>query len=822
MNSSIRQSAPTEPAAAMWLQHTLLLLLCLLVLGGCARSEDSDSSGTGIQDPVTQEDPVVDPPVNDPPSNPPMSDAAAFSLHLHPVLIDTANGCVGCHADTQDPAFANAGAQAAYDVVIAASLVNLSTPDGSMLYQRPAMDRHNCGDDANCDQIAAAMLAGIQAWAAEVANPPPPPQDPPEDEMPPPVDPDPPMDPPPMTDVMVFESTLYPLLRDAANFCVSCHGVAQIPAFAVEDVVAAYNTLISQQKVDLDNPANSRIYLRPSADRHNCGGETSCDAIAAVFLAGIQDWADQRVVEEPPVAAIKSAAVSMADAQDAAGARVEDAVFALFTFEEGTGNTATDTSGVGTPIVLQLEGTTWEPNGGLRNVSGKAQASLADSQKLFNRISASGEYTVEAWVTADNNDQDGPARIVSYSLDTGQRNFTMGQNALYYVFRNRSANTGNNGTPQLEALQQEVSTALQHVTMTFDPANGRRIFVDGQLLEADNQADTLAWNDQQIFLLGNEVTNNRLWQGVFHMVAMHDRALSQAEVAQNFDVGLGTLQSLRFDLTAMFGANAYIDMLFQPVSSNGYMFAEPRFGGDVSGVTVKNIRIAVNDSIPVAAQAFRRVDNNNVQPGTLLSPLGAVIPTALGADQDQFHLEFEVLGNNLGLAEDVAPALPPTPLPDVEEPDIGVRSFSQLNDTMSAVTGVDANNNTVRTLYEELQGQLPANTDVLSFNTSHQVAIQRLATGYCQVLVGNNGTCNAFFGSCDIDAAGKDAVSDVLFDNFVGNNIGVQPAKDAVRTEIVSLIDDLGCANGCVGDVARTTLGAACAAVLSNSALTVN
>ncbi len=835
-------SIHTNTRLPSWLAHLMMALLFTLILTGCVRNEDAVGSsdtpptetpapgdgdtpsdpppGDSPADPPPADPSPDDPPADDPPAN---LDFQAFSLNLHPVLVDAANQCAGCHGATQAPMFANADAQSAYDVVVVNTLVDLAAPATSMIYVRAAIDRHNCGNDASCDQIAANLLAGIQGWAGDMTNPPAdPPMDPPEDEMPPPVDPDPPMDPPPMTDVMVFETTLYPLLRDQANFCVNCHGVAQIPTFAVEDVMSAYNVLISQQKVDLDIPANSRIYLRAAEDRHNCGGEASCDQIAATFLAGIQAWADQRVVDPPAAEAIKSGVTNFAESEEAAASRADDALIAFFAFDEGAGTIATDTSGVGAPIVLDLEGMEWQPGGGVRNVNGKAQASLADSQKLFTRITATGQFTVEAWVTADNNDQDGPARIVSYSLNTQQRNFTMGQNALYYVLRNDSTGTGDNGTPQLEALGREVSTALQHVVMSFDPVNGRRIYVDGELFAEDDQGATLEWNDQQILVLGNEVTNNRLWAGVFHMVAVHERALNPVEVQQNFDAGLGNIRSLRFDLTAEFGLDAYIEMLFQPIGGNAYLFAEPRFGGSVSGITIRNVRIAVNDSIPVAAQTFRRVDVEGAGPGTLLSPQGAVIPMADGIDQDQFHLEFEVLGARQGLAEPISPALPPQPLADVPEPVIGVRSFSQLNDSMASVTGVDPENNAIEALYDEIQGQLPATNDVLSFGPSHQVAIQRLATGYCDEVVSNAGSCADMFGTCAIDQAGKGAVSDQLYNRFIGVNLDSQPAQDTVRTEIVSLIDDLGCANGCTGAEAQTVLTAACAAVLSTSALTVN
>ena len=92
-----------------------------------------------------------------------------------------------------------------------------------------------------------------------------------------------------MTEQALFEATLYPLLVDTANFCVSCHGNGQDPTFASPDPTTAYNAIVSQQKVNLANPELSRVYLRPRDDRHNCGGVMECDRIAADFLAGIQD-----------------------------------------------------------------------------------------------------------------------------------------------------------------------------------------------------------------------------------------------------------------------------------------------------------------------------------------------------------------------------------------------------------------------------------------------------------------------------------------------------------------------------------------------------
>lgn len=631
-------------------------------------------------------------------------------------------------------------------------------------------------------------------------------------------------------DVALFEQTLFPLLRDSNNFCVSCHGANQIPTFAVADVTTAYNILTSQQKVDLNNPQLSRVYQRPKIDRHICGGDASCDRVAADFLAAIQNWKQQREAAQqttPPggggaVAAAKSATTSFAEAVDGGTARVEDHVIAKYVFDEGSGDVAMDSSGVGTPMNLQLSGTEWVDGGGLRNVSGKAQASLADSQKLLDMIVPTGQFTVEAWAIAENTTQDGPARMVSYSIDTTNRNFTLGQNAIYWLLRNRTDGSSNNGTPNLEALDPQVDTVLQHIVGTFDENVGRKVYINGALAIEDNQPDTLRWSNDRIFVLGNEITDNRLWKGVLKLVEIHNAALTDAEVLQNYQAGTGNIKTLRFDVADAVGSPAYIEMQASQLDSAAYVFANPTFVSDATGVQVKNIRIAVNDSVPVADQAFRRVDTTVAQSGQVLSPLGSVIPVAMGPDLDQFHLEFQVIGNAVGQAEPPVPSSPPAPVPDVPEPDLGVRTFSQINDSMSSLTGIDANNSNVADSFSTLRDSLPSTSDLLSFSAAQQIAIQKLATTYCGEIVNDTTQCSNFFGQCQINGNAKDQVATTLYDKLIGTNIATQPASADVTTEVVRMIDDLGCTNGCTGTEAQTVLNATCAAVLSSGAVTIN
>ena len=642
------------------------------------------------------------------------------------------------------------------------------------------------------------------------------------DSTPEPVDPNQPEEPPQLADQVVFEQTLYPHLRDPANFCVNCHEATQIPTFAAADPTVAYTVITTQHKVDINNPMLSRVYQRPAVDRHNCGGPEICDRIAADFLAAITSWSGQAMPPIPPAGTVlMSATTDLSSGLANASDRVTDSQIALFEFQEGDGDVAMDSSGVGTAIALQIDGMEWV-EGGLRNVAGKAEANVADSQKIFDAITTSGAYTIEAWVVAANNSQDGPAQVVGYSSEATTRNFSLGQNALYYQLRNTTDASNANGEPVLEAVIRQVEPVLQHVVATFDASVGRKMYVNGELDVEENSPATLAWTSDQVLVLGDESTGEHTWQGIFNLVAIHSRALNETEVAQNYLAGAGTFDTLSFDVSAIIGSPSSIRMQVAPLDDASYVFAAPVLVSDVTPVRVKNIRIAVNGNVPVAAQAFRRVDVTAQTSGTRISPLGAVIPIDMGPDNDRFHLEFEVLGNRTGLAEPIAPASPPQPLPDVAEPRAGLRTFSQINNTMAALTGVDPGDAAVRTRYSELRDTLPPTFDLLAFSAAQQIAIHQLATQYCGVVVDDATRCSEFFGSCAIDAAGKQAVADTLYERFVGQNLSVQPDSAAFTSAIVGVIDDLGCTNGCVDATAETALQASCAAALSSGAVTIN
>jgi hypothetical protein len=124
----------------------------------------------------------------------------------------------------------------------------------------------------------------------------------------------------------------------------------------------------------------------------------------------------------------------------------------LFDFRRDHGNVVRDVSGVGKPLDLKIGNSSavdWIPSGGLEVRAPVLIASQGAAEKVSTAVRKSGELTLEAWVAPANRTQSGPARIVTLSRDTGQRNFTLGQKGAAYEMRCRTTSTSPNGEPAL-------------------------------------------------------------------------------------------------------------------------------------------------------------------------------------------------------------------------------------------------------------------------------------------------------------------------------------------------------------------------------------
>lgn len=658
--------------------------------------------------------------------------------------------------------------------------------------------------------------------------------------------------------VAAFTATVYPIVRQN---CVACHAGAGpgFPHVAHPDAGTAYRAVVDNQKVNFLNTNASRLVQRLETDFHYCFSN-DCTADGIVMQAAIQMWADQ-IGFDPNGGnngggagqagsgvngVISSFANSFANAAIVDRQRNQSDLIALYEFEEENGEVAFDTSGVSPATDLTLSGNAaWMSGGGLEFSGGKAQATQEGSMKLHNLIaSGSGtqEYSIEAWIVPANTEQEGPARIVSYSDGTQRRNFTLGQRMYNYDFRNRNTDpaSGLNGTPSLETADadEDLQAALQHVVITYDQTNGRRIYVNGVWTDdEDNElmADPLsAWDRDYRLVLGNETSNNRPWAGQIRLVAIYNRSIPLAQIDQNYRAGAVDRFTLRFGLDDYLTAGDYIEFQVSEFDAFSYLFCFPTISTvDPNGFAVDNLRIAVNGSAPVQSQSFRNLSNAITNSPTELSSMCGIVPKDLGMNLDMFTIWFD----RLAAADNRAPEPPPAPIVNNEVlpplPGIAVRDFDQINISMGELTGVDPNTNQIVGTYDDIRTALPANYDIRSFVSAHQVAIIKLALDYCDVLVEDNGLRTAFFGNgfqfnapvatAFVNQAARDIIINALHDQMIGVNIATQPSSVETAALLNTLMDDL--TQGCVVDadcdatVTRSVVKGACASVLASAAV---
>ncbi|MCA9881473.1 MAG: DUF1593 domain-containing protein, partial [Anaerolineae bacterium] len=226
--------------------------------------------------------------------------------------------------------------------------------------------------------------------------------------------------------------------------------------------------------------------------------------------------------------------------------RVSDNLLALYEFNEGSGNTVNDTSGVGSPLnltIANMGNATWG-TGTLDVISTNTIQSSAAATKINEGIASTDEVTFEAWIQPANTTQDGPARIVTLSGDSSNRNITLGQGLwgtqpkTVFDTRIRTTSSSNNGMPSVTTPTNTVTTNLTHVVFTHASNGTSTIYIDGVAVVTSALGSDLGnWDTSYRLTLANEVTGGRSWLGAFHLVAIYNRALTSSEITQNFEAG---------------------------------------------------------------------------------------------------------------------------------------------------------------------------------------------------------------------------------------------------------------------------------------------
>ena len=549
----------------------------------------------------------------------------------------------------------------------------------------------------------------------------------------------------------------------AAVLCRRRRRAGHANAAAIDTAYAAIKS-----KINLDNPAASRLVVRLRDEFHNCWGNAGCARQRA-------DHARRRSLSSPTASPsptsirtlLISKGLTLYDGTVAAGGnRYEAATIAKYEFKTGMGNIAYDTSGLEPALNLTMSGDiTWVGGWGLNvKMGGKAQGTAAGSKKLSDLIKSTGEFTIEAWANNANVAQE-DAFIVSYSAGAMARNVTLAQRMYQYEGYTRSDKTGANGNPVLltRAADMDAQAALQHVVMTYSPVEGRRFYVNGVYTgDADAQGGgSLAdWDDTFALVLGNETSTNRQWEGVLRMVAIHNRALTPTQIQQNFDAGVGEKYFMLFNVSHLVPnvPQAYVMLEASQLDSYGLQFTKPTFISldptvtSIPNVPIEGIRIGVNGArgarrpgLCPAEADHRRGLHRRRRPADVERGYGHGARTGrarrpvLPVIRSHRRSQPTIVRRSPTPSAPAATDLPP-------ESDVGLRTFDEINTTLSLITGVPQTNTRVRATYTLVKQALPAIEKFGAFGPAQQTALAQLAMQYCNVLVDDNTLRAAFFG----------------------------------------------------------------------------
>ena len=765
------------------------------------------------------------------PSN---ADIQAFKINLWE-NIKVGTRCGACHNATgQSPRFArNDDVNLAYQDAV--GLVNLTQPELSHLVAKVS-GGHNCWLQA-ASACGDTMTVWIRNWAGAVTG------GGKQIQLTDPVQKDVGSSKSFPASSALYASTIYPLVK---QYCSRCHSpdatTPQSPYFAGPDVDAAYAA--AHAKINLDTPSDSRFVVRLRDEFHNCWSD--CAGNAATMLAAVNSFAGQITLTQVDPSLLTSKALSLYDGTVAAGGnRFETNTVAMWEFKTAKGSVAYDTSGVEPAINLNLTGdVTWVGGWGIKiGATGRAQGSTAASKKLSDLSKSTGEYSVEAWMAPANVVQE-DAYAIAYSGGGTTRNFTISQRQYQYEAFARSSKTNANGAPSLLTTDKnrDAQASLQHVVMTYDPVGGRKLYVNGKLTQP---ADALGggsladWDDSFAFVLGSDTGGMHGWQGVVRFAAIHNRALTAAQVVQNYNAGVGERYFLLFSVASLLNQpRTYIMFEVSQLDSYGYQFAKPTFialdpAFTPTSIPFKGIRIGVNGAEAKVGQAYIPLSatvtasNYNVTNGQLLSSIGTVVAADKGPDSDTFFLTFEQAGPATHAVAEPPPPLAPVPVDLPAVSDIGVKVFDEINATMSVITGVPRTETNVAATFARLKQQLPAVQSIEAFVSSHQVGVSQLAIEYCNSMVENDTLRAAFWPGVDFTTpaatqfatpASRAQIIGPIIAHAVNTNVSRQPDLTDISAELDALTTQLAsCGAGCAADRTKTIAKASCAAVIGSA-----
>jgi len=273
----------------------------------------------------------------------------------------------------------------------------------------------------------------------------------------------------------------------------------------------------------------------------------------------------------------------------------------------------------------------------------------------------------------------------------------------------------------------------------------------------------------------------------------------------------------------------------QQLDSYGLQFNKPTFisldpTASVANLTIEGIHLGLNGNVIKVGQVYQPLKTSvggsgyTAGAGQQMSDVGTVAALDKGAVDDLFFLAFDKIGDKSNPIPD-PPAPKLAPPPDLAaEADVGLKTFDELNASLSQITGVPQTNARVAATFDLVKQALPSVEKFATFGPAQQTGLAQLAIQYCNQMVDTPNLRTAFF-SGGINPAspgsafgpsGSGAREGLIGDLLTkGKNTGLNtdPDDSLIHDELDSLISKLlagptGGASGGAGTVMKATCGA--------------
>ncbi len=235
-----------------------------------------------------------------------------------------------------------------------------------------------------------------------------------------------------------------------------------------------------------------------------------------------------------------ASAAEATDAQSSAPSRVRKGLLSYYDFQSLDGAVVRDLAGYDPPLDLRISdlSAVRQSDRGLEVLSKTLIRTDGPATRLNDALRKSNALSVEVWIHPASIKQTGPARLVTLSRNSNERNFTLGQDGDKVEARLRTTGTTTNGMPAVASKGKAVGNNRLHVVYTRDRSGRARIYLDGRLnVEQSVGGATSNWDRNFQLALANELSQDRPWLGTYRLVAIYGRELTSDEVTQNFRAG---------------------------------------------------------------------------------------------------------------------------------------------------------------------------------------------------------------------------------------------------------------------------------------------